>query len=146
MDVLGDWNPAGRITRLQWWRFQIWAMFGLIAVIFVSINIAHDVLRVGFVGLAAAAFLLTLIIVAVKRLHDRDKSAWWLAIFYGVPLLLDSAAYAVGANLALIFVAPAALINLWALIEFGLLRGSLGPNRFGDDPTGIALPPPLPAG
>jgi len=104
------------------------------------------VLRVGFVGLAAAAFLLTLIIVAVKRLHDRDKSAWWLAIFYGVPLLLDSAAYAVGANLALIFVAPAALINLWALIEFGLLRGSLGPNRFGDDPTGIALPPPLPAG
>jgi uncharacterized membrane protein YhaH (DUF805 family) len=50
------------------------------------------VLRVGFVGLAAAAFLLTLIIVAVKRQHDRDNSAWWLAIFYGVPLLLDSAA------------------------------------------------------
>ena len=85
MNVLGYWNPAGRITRLQWWRFQIWAMFGLIAVIFVSINIAHDVLRVGFVGLAVVVFLLTLIIVAVKRLHDRDKSAWWLAIFYGVP-------------------------------------------------------------
>ena len=121
-------------------------MFGLIAVIFGSINIARDTLRVGFVGLAVVAFLLTLIIVAVKRLHDRDKSAWWLAIFYGVPILFDSAAYAVGANLALFFVAPAALINLWALIEFGLLRGSLGPNRFGDDPTGIALPPPLPAG
>ena len=146
MNLLQYWNPAGRFTRLQWWRFQIWAMFGLIAVIFVSINIAHDALRVGFVGLAAAAFLLSLIIVAVKRLHDRDKSAWWLAIFYGVPLLLDSAAYAVGANLALFFVAPAALINLWALIEFGLLRGSLGPNRFGVDPTGIELPPPLPAG
>ena len=84
--------------------------------------------------------------VAVKRLHDRDKSAWWLAIFYGVPILFDSAAYAVGANLALFFVAPAALINLWALIEFGFLRGSLGPNRFGDDPTGFELPPPLPAG
>jgi len=46
----------------------------------------------------------------------------------------------------LVFVAPAALINLWALIELGLLRGSLGPNRFGDDPAGIELPPPLPAG
>jgi uncharacterized membrane protein YhaH (DUF805 family) len=103
MNVLGYWSPAGRFTRLQWWRFQIWAMFGFIAVIFVSINIAHDALRVGFVGLAVVVFLLTLIIVAVKRLHDRDKSAWWLAIFYGVPLLLDSAAYAVGANLALFF-------------------------------------------
>src|SRR5262249_13338833 len=145
MNVLGYWSPAGRFTRLQWWRFQIWGMFCFIARIFVSINIAHDALRV-FVGLAVVVFLLTLIIVAVKRLHDRDKSAWWLAIFYGVPLLLDSAANTAGANLALFFVAPAALINLWALIELGLLRRSLGPNRVGHDPTGIELPPPLPAG
>jgi uncharacterized membrane protein YhaH (DUF805 family) len=61
MKFLQYWNPSGRFTRLQWWRFQIWAMFGFIAVVFASINIAHDALRVGFVGLAAAAFLLTLL-------------------------------------------------------------------------------------
>ena len=44
------------------------------------------------------------------------------------------------------FAAPAGIINLWALIELGFPRGSLGPNRFGDDPIGIELPPPLPAG
>jgi uncharacterized membrane protein YhaH (DUF805 family) len=47
---------------------------------------------------------------------------------------------------ALYFAAPAGVINLWALIELGFLRGSLGPNRFGDNPTGIEVPPPLPAG
>jgi len=31
------------------------------------------------------------------------------------------------------------------LIELGFLRGSLGVNQFGDDPTGVEGPPPLPA-
>jgi len=140
------WNPSGRFTRLQWWRFQIWAMFGFIAVVFVSINIAYDALRVGFIGLAVAAFLLTLLVVAVKRLHDRDKSAWWLGIFYGVPFLLDSASYGVGPGLALFFAIPAILLNLWTLIELGFVRGSRGPNQYGEDPTGVELPPPLPSG
>jgi hypothetical protein len=47
---------------------------------------------------------------------------------------------------ALYFAAPAGVINLWALIELGFLRGSLGRNRFGVNPTGIEVPPPLPAG
>ena len=29
-------------------------------------------------------------------------------------------------------------INLWALIELGILRGTNGPNRFGPDPLAIA--------
>jgi len=51
-----------------------------------------------------------------------------------------------GPDYALYFAAPAGVINLWALIELGFLRGSLGPNRFGVNPTGIEVPPPLPAG
>jgi len=31
------------------------------------------------------------------------------------------------------------------LIELGFLRGSLGANRFGDDPTGVEGPPQLSA-
>ena len=82
MNLFRYWSPSGRFTRLQWWRFQIWAMFGFIVVLFASINIANDTLRVGFVALAAAALFLTWIIVGLKRLHDRNKSAWWLALFY----------------------------------------------------------------
>jgi uncharacterized membrane protein YhaH (DUF805 family) len=146
MNLFGYWSPFGRFTRLQWWRFQIWAMFGIILVVFASINIANDTLRVGFVALAVAIFLLTWMIVGLKRLHDRNKSAWWLALFYAAPFLLDTSAYLKGSDYALYFTAPAGIINVWALIELGFLRGTLGPNRFGDDPTGVDVPPPLPAG
>jgi uncharacterized membrane protein YhaH (DUF805 family) len=145
MNLFGYWSPFGRFTRLQWWRFQIWAMFGIILVVFASINIANDTLRVGFVALAVAIFLLTWMIVGLKRLHDRNKSAWWLGLFYAVPFLLDTSAYLKGPDYALYFTVPAGIINVWALIELGFLRGTLGPNRFGDDPTGLDVPPPLPA-
>lgn len=52
------------------------------------------------------------ICVGAKRCHDRNKSAWWMLINF-VPLI--------GA--------------LWWLIEFGCLRGTVGPNRFGPDPV-----------
>ena len=46
-----------------------------------------------------------------KRYHDRDKSAWWILIAL-VPIIG----------------------GIWMLIECGLLRGTDGPNRFGEDP------------
>jgi uncharacterized membrane protein YhaH (DUF805 family) len=120
-------------------------MFGFIIVVFAAINIENDKLRVGFIAAAVAAFLLTSVAVTLKRLHDRNKGAWWLAVFYGVPILYHAGAYAVGPNHALYLAAPAALVNLWALIELGFRSGSLGPNSYGEDPTGAGdLPPPLP--
>ena len=49
--------------------------------------------------------------VLAKRWHDRDKSGWW----------------------TLIGLVPA-IGGFWILIECGFLKGSDGPNRFGDDP------------
>jgi uncharacterized membrane protein YhaH (DUF805 family) len=128
------WSLSGRFTRAQWWRFQIWAMLGFIVVVFAAINIENDKLRVGFIAAAVAAFLLTSVVVILKRLRDRNKGAWWLLVFYGVPILCDAGAYAAGPDRALYFAAPAALINLWALIELGFLSGTLGTNRYGEDP------------
>jgi uncharacterized membrane protein YhaH (DUF805 family) len=146
MNLPRYWSLSGRFTRLQWWRFQIWAMFGFIVVVFAAINIEADRLRIGLIAAAAAVFLLALIAVTVKRLHDRNRSGWWIVAIYGIPFLLDSAAYAVGANYYFYFAIPATLINLWVLVELGFLRGSRGPNRYGDDPIGTSdLPPALPA-
>jgi uncharacterized membrane protein YhaH (DUF805 family) len=47
--------------------------------------------------------------LAVKRMHDRNKSGWFV----------------------LICVVP--VLNLWFLVET-FLRGTAGPNRFGPDP------------
>ena len=52
------------------------------------------------------------ICVLGKRWHDRNKSAWWILIAF-IPII--------GA--------------LWFLIECGFLKGTVGPNRFGDDPA-----------
>jgi len=93
--------------------------------------------------------------VAVKRLHDRNKSGWWVLLFYFVPPLLDVAAFAtaptgadgepgeltaLGGVLALAGVA----IVIWAFVELYCLRGTVGDNRFGQDPLAgkaIAAPP-----
>ncbi len=58
-------------------------------------------------------FLYPALAIYTKRWHDRDKSGWWSLILF-LPII--------GA--------------LWFLIECGFLRGSDGPNRFGDDPFG----------
>ena len=89
--------------------------------------------------------LISSIAVGLRRLHDRDKSGWWLLLFYLVPSLLWGIGavaffYGVGAEAAGGMIAGGVLgvlsfaILVWAFIELGCLRGTLGPNRFGPDP------------
>ena len=80
--------------------------------------------------------------VAVKRLHDRDKSGWWMLLFYiGPALLAFGTIYGVAGMEAgrsggggLVFVLAGFAVLIWAFIELGCLRGTVGPNRFGPDP------------
>lgn len=48
------------------------------------------------------------IAVSVKRCHDRDRSGWFLLVYF-IPVIGE----------------------LWVLIELGFLPGTAGPNRFG---------------
>lgn len=50
--------------------------------------------------------------VGIKRWHDRGKSGWWILIGL-IPLIG----------------------GIWTFVECGCLRGTMGPNRFGEDPT-----------
>jgi uncharacterized membrane protein YhaH (DUF805 family) len=59
----------------------------------------------------------------IKRWHDRDKSGVWVLIGF-IPL--------VG--------------GIWALIECGFMDGTMGPNRYGPSPKGVAGPPPMQPG
>lgn len=75
--------------------------------------------------------------VAVRRLHDRNKSGWWLVIMYAPVFVLSALGAVVSASdpetgsglnaLSLPF-------SIWAFVELGCLKGTSGPNRFGDDP------------
>jgi len=102
----------GRVPRKVFW------LYGVLGPLLVSVMLE---MLLGIVGVSerrAEVFTTALLVwpcaaVSVKRWHDRDKSGWW-ALVYLIPLI--------GV--------------LWTLIANGLLRGTTGPNRFGDDPTG----------
>lgn len=140
----------GRVNRAKYWVVIV-----IVAVVdgilrgvgFVAEQRAGDSLAALLTLLAialiilgvAAAFFVAGLAVATKRLHDRDKSAWWLLVFYLLPAVL--AGTGAGVTLATdswlgigLFGAVASAIGIWAFIELGCLRGTPGPNRYGPDP------------
>jgi uncharacterized membrane protein YhaH (DUF805 family) len=98
----------GRIGRRSWWLWGVLALIGFVIYATVLLRVLglsarHTDVVVNLLVLWPA------IAVSVKRWHDRDKSGWWVLVSL-VPL--------VG--------------WLWALIQNGLLRGTPGPNRYGE--------------
>lgn len=105
------------------------------------------------------AMLYIALAVSAKRLHDRNKSALWLLVFYVLPLALSipalmslgdllhqleaamKAAQAGGtppvmeqSPLVTLTNGVATIIQLWAFIELFILRGTVGDNKYGPDP------------
>ena len=100
----------GRVSRRQYWLYGVLALVGLAV-------LSHALLGIARVPSRRADLLVNLLLiwpalaVSVKRWHDRDKSGWWVLLNL-VPVIGW----------------------LWALIDNGFLRGTTGPNRFGEDP------------
>ncbi|WP_375196889.1 DUF805 domain-containing protein [Sphingobium sp.] len=67
-------------------------------------------------GLFSLAILIPYIAVAVRRLHDTDRSGWWLLIVF-FPI-----------------------IGSIVLLVFFIMGGTRGPNRFGPDPVEVGEP------
>jgi uncharacterized membrane protein YhaH (DUF805 family) len=75
--------------------------------------------------------------VGIKRLHDRDKSGWWILLFWLGPSVLGgwpTATPDLGGGLILLLAAGA--IAIWGFVELGCLPGTPGPNQYGPDPLG----------
>jgi len=145
---------TGRINRAKYWLALV--IYLAITVVLIAIGLimfGNSLLAIGdegtdemFVGLLSRGIGFTLIVlvvyipmvisgfmVGIKRLHDRDKSGWWLLVFYVLPGVLST----IGDNLAtggLIFAGASFAVSIWALVELGFLRGTPGPNRYGPDP------------
>jgi uncharacterized membrane protein YhaH (DUF805 family) len=139
----------GRLNRQPYW---------LASIVIIVLMLLLVVLEFGWIALAmvrehefwASDATLTVIVIlylpllfvalalAAKRLHDRDKSAWWLLLFYLAPSVLSGAANHAGdVGFSILYLASFA-ITVWAFVELGCLRGTVGPNRFGPDPLAPA--------
>ena len=111
----------GRIPRRVFWGVTIFSTIAFwAAVFFASALVSEDSVVSGIAGIVVVTlyvvFLWISLAVQVKRWHDRDKSGWWLFISF-IPV-----------------VGP-----IIAFVETGCRRGTVGPNRFGVDPTGDIL-------
>src|SRR5262245_60764880 len=136
INLLFDYD--GRIGRLYYWLGLVaaWAITGL------SLTVVEDaVAGTGDIGrqVAIAVIVGTLVwmhsAVTVKRLHDRDKSAWWYLLYGVAPAgLFISGIYLYAGRVLdvasmLLLVAIAGLI--WVIVELGFLPGTPEPNRYG---------------
>ena len=74
-------------------------------------------------------------VTSIKRLHDRNKSAWWIVPFLVVPGLATQFGDWLGYSWTALFISYAAHIaSVWGFVEMYGLKGTDGPNRFGPDP------------
>ena len=91
----------------------------------------------------SALLLWVFLATTVKRLHDRDKSGWWLVAFFGFPSLYDrTASYLPDMFVLDLLLAFAAFVFcIWGFVELYFLKGSRKTNRFGADPL---APKPAP--
>jgi uncharacterized membrane protein YhaH (DUF805 family) len=122
----------GRINRAKYWlTFVVY-----IAVMIVVTGLAFRFGKVTMFFLIAVVLYLPVaisgVLVGIKRLHDRDKSGWWLLVFYLLPAILRWLAEATGPYA--IFELASIAILIWGLVELGVLRGTPGSNQYGPDP------------
>lgn len=141
---------SGRLNRKPYWMFilLVFAVELAILAVFAAVYALSDYSASVFLMIAAGVIVAPVIVavtiaaisITARRLHDRDKSAWWIIVFYIIPSGLAGLAQWVsgpepGLN------APGAAIQLvgfmtsiWAFVELGFLKGTNGPNRYGPDP------------
>lgn len=126
----------GRLNRKPYWIGTI-ALLSLVVIgVFGVMFLTGGGGGVAAIGVIYLLLLWPTLAIGVKRLHDRNKSAWWLVVFYVVPTLLNvlgegGDGEGVG---AMIFGLASLAISIWALVELGFLRGTVGANRYGPDP------------
>ncbi|HEX4791379.1 MAG TPA: DUF805 domain-containing protein [Actinospica sp.] len=99
----------GRARRAEYWQYTL-VYFIIYAVLFAVGAAIHFAL---LASIFALALLLPSLAVGVRRLHDTDKSGWWLLIVL-VPL-----------------------VGAIVLLVFTCLDGTPGPNKYGPSPKGL---------
>lgn len=132
-------DPRGRVSRRAYGRVIVRAMLAFAILLCLSVWLGSQGLRIAaMLAFGSNLFVvLALLIQTVGRLHDRDRSAWWLALYGGVYvtsfLPIEDAVERNPEEVVACLVAMAGF-SIWFFVETFLRRGTPGPNRFGPEP------------
>ena len=131
----------GRLNRKPYWTMAITTTVVFILLLLLAVVTLREYgLEFLLVTIAILVILYIPLIwigLGAKRLHDRDKSAWWLLVFYALPTILSTVADRVEDAQFIILHIVSFGISVWAFVEIGCLRGTVGPNRYGSDPLSV---------
>ena len=145
MGAVMDWKTLlftfdGRVNRGKYWLvvlvlFLLYIAAGIVFGIFYSL--AGETVGMVLGGLVVLAALIVGlwggVAIGIKRLHDREKSGWWLLLFWFLPAILSGAGSALG-GIGMVLSLASLAISIWAIVELGCLKGTTGPNMYGPDP------------
>ena len=139
---------SGRAPRAEYWWFYLAYM-----ILYFVLTILTRISSIfGILGIVFLALIIPMITVGVRRLHDTNRTGWWLLAPL-VPYLIGFAmvfpaimAGAAGANpfsmasfgVAGIFMLIGFVLGI-AVFIFTVLPGTTGPNKYGPDPYGGEL-------
>ncbi|MEC7488240.1 MAG: DUF805 domain-containing protein [Pseudomonadota bacterium] len=98
---------TGRARRQEFWMFVL--AYIIVYLLAIVIDMAAGLYVV--TGILGLALLIPTIAVTVRRLHDINRTGWWILIYF-VPL-----------------------IGAIVMLVFCCLKGTAGENRFGEDPV-----------
>jgi len=132
---------TGRLNRAPYWLAGIGLFATGLILFFITLLInRHSDPFFNDVFLILILLLLIWVGFALttKRLHDRDKSAWWVLLFYVAPSILEAIGEHVGSAGSILSLIGGG-ISIWGLIELGFLRGTTGQNSYGPDPLQVRL-------
>ena len=87
-------------------------------------------------------FMWIMLAVAIKRLHDRDRSGWWIVPFFVAPSFANDLTGWLDDSILSFLAFPIGLalfvLCIWGFVELGFLRGSFATNRFGPNPRSVS--------
>ena len=107
----------GRSTRSEYWWWLLFVVLAGIALTIVDMGIGTFNYESGdglLSGLFKLATLIPGLALGARRLHDINKSAWWLLMW-----------------LSFLLIIPVIVLLVWAARQ-----GDNGKNRYGPDPRG----------
>jgi uncharacterized membrane protein YhaH (DUF805 family) len=147
---------SGRSRRMEFWMFALfqiilWCVFLVVAVaVLGSALMAGGRGSVGGImaagGSAMILFALALIValalfipglaVAVRRLHDTERSGWWVGGYLILVVVSNVVRSSTGSGGLSTILSLVVLVYAITLIVFYCLDGTKGPNKYGPDPKG----------
>ena len=158
---------SGRSRRMEFWMWQLLQVIVYIIFLMLVMVVGGGammamgdptamaaaggtvMLLFGLYGIYALAIIIPSIAVAVRRLHDTNRSGWWIlapiapymiTILSGAMLAASPDMVGLFGIIALVSMLAALALAL-VLLVFYLLEGTKGPNQYGPDPKS-----PTPAG